>query len=286
MIYSSGTLVALNRSGRQSAGQFLVGAGGRIPGSGRFNLKCSVHFEAVAATRQAVECVQPNGMDVWLTLGDLDGLNVAVNRVWIEVRIMTFRPALFAFLVTLLLSAGASAQDPTPESRDAADFRVEVWAIAAADFDARMLIYSDLRADLQQGLPPLRLTDDPREILKAEHALAKRIRAARSGAHGGTIFTPEISSAFRHALVSETRASTCASILDDNPGAFSYQVNDTYPKRRPLSTVPGGILMLLPRLPADVDYRFLGRHLILHDTRANVILDRIPQAIACPDSHD
>jgi hypothetical protein len=44
--------------------------------------------------------------------------------------------------------------------------------------------------------------------------------------------------------------------------------------------------MLLPRLPADVGYRVLGRHLILHDTRANVILGRIPDAIACPDIHD
>jgi hypothetical protein len=199
---------------------------------------------------------------------------------------MTFRPALFAFLVIVLSSAGTSAQTPAPESRDTADFKVEVWGIAAADFDARLLIYSELRADLQQGLPPLRLTDDPKEILKAEHALAKRIRAARSGAHGGEIFTPQISSAFRHALVLETRASTCASILDDNPGAFSYEINDTYPKRRALSTVPPGILMLLPRLPEDVEYRFLGRHLILHDTRANVILDRIPNAIACHEIDD
>jgi len=199
---------------------------------------------------------------------------------------MSFRPALFILLATVLLSAGASAQTPAPEAREKADFRVEVWGIAAADFDARMLIYSELRADLQRGLQPLRLTDEPREILKAEHALAERIRAVRSGVRGGEIFTPEISSAFRNALVSETRASTCASILDDNPGAFSYQINDTYPKRRPLSTVPPGILMLLPRLPADVEYRFLGRHLILHDTRANVILDRIPRAIACPESND
>ena len=41
----------------------------------------------------------------------------------------------------------------------------------------------------------------------------------------------------------------CAAILDDNPGHFSYDINDTYPKRRPLSSVPPGILMLLPRLP-------------------------------------
>ena len=199
---------------------------------------------------------------------------------------MTFRPALLAAIVMALLSPGTDAQTPAPQIGDTAHFKVQVWGVAAADFDARMLIYAALRADLQQGLPPLTLTDDPREIVKAEHALARRIRAVRSGARGGEIFTPEIASAFKHALVLETRPSTCASILDDNPGAFSYSINDSYPKRRPVSTVPPGILILLPRLPADVDYRFLGQHLILHDTRANVILDRIPDAIDCPDIND
>lgn len=197
---------------------------------------------------------------------------------------MTFRLALLATMVIALLTLGAYAQSPAPQTRDTADFKIQVWGIASADFDARMLIYAELRANLQQGLPALRLTDDPREILKAEHALAERIRAVRSGAHGGEIFTLEISAAFKHALVLETRPSTCASILDDNPGEFSFSINDTYPKRQPLSTVPPGILMLLPRLPADVECRFLGRHLILHDTRANVILDRLPDAIDCPES--
>jgi hypothetical protein len=36
---------------------------------------------------------------------------------------------------------------------------------------------------------------------------------------------------------------------------------------------------LLPKLPDDIEYRFLGRHLVLHDTRANMILDRIPCAV-------
>jgi hypothetical protein len=214
--------------------------------------------------------------------GNHNGLNVAVSGIWIEARIMTVRPALFATVLLALVSSGAFAQSGAQQARDAADFRVQVWGVAAADFDARMLSYAELRAELQRGLPALRLTDSPREILRAEHALAKRIRAKRSAAHGGEIFTPDIASAFKHALVLETRPSTCASIFDDNPGTFSYSINDTYPKRRPLSTVPPGILILLPRLPADVEYRFLGQHLILHDTRANVILDRIPDAIDCP----
>ena len=50
-------------------------------------------------------------------------------------------------------------------------------------------------------------------------------------------------------------------------------------KHTPL--VPVNILARLPRLPDDIEYRFLGRDMILLDTRASVILDRIPYAIQC-----
>ncbi len=195
---------------------------------------------------------------------------------------MTIRSTIVASIVAALFSAGVDAQNTMQQTREP-DFKVYVWGVAIADFDTRMMSYAELREQLQQGLPPLRVTNDPREIRRAEYALAKRIRDARAGAHGGEIFTAEITTAFKEALVLETRPTICAAILEDNPGRFSYSINDSYPKRRPLSTVPHGILTLLPRLPADVYYRFLGRELILHDARANVILDRIPNAIRCYD---
>jgi hypothetical protein len=79
-------------------------------------------------------------------------------------------------------------------------------------------------------------------------------------------------------------ANTWAAIMDDNPGEFSVQINGSYPDGKPLSTVPPNILAVLPTLPDDIQYRFLGRHLIFFDTRASVILDRIPYAIQCTDS--
>ncbi len=135
---------------------------------------------------------------------------------------MRFIPAFLITVGVALFSPGAAAQSVATEPQDTPDFTVQVWGVATADFDARMLSYAELRSQLQQGLPPLQVTDDPRDILEAEHALATRIRAMRAGADGGEIFTPEIAGAFRHALELETRASTCASILDDNPGSFSY----------------------------------------------------------------
>ena len=104
---------------------------------------------------------------------------------------------------------------------------------------------------------------------------------ARAGAKQGDIFTPTISVEFRKVLLLEMNADTWAAIMDDNPGEFSIQINGTYPDGKPLSTVPPNILAVLPTLPDDIQYRFLGRHLILHDTRANLILDRIPYAIQC-----
>jgi hypothetical protein len=76
-------------------------------------------------------------------------------------------------------------------------------------------------------------------------------------------------------------ANTWAAIMDDKPREFSNHINRTDPEERPLSTVPPNVLAVLPGLPDDIQYRFVGRHLILLDTRASVILDWIPYAIRC-----
>jgi hypothetical protein len=154
-----------------------------------------------------------------------------------------------------------------------------VWGYFVADFTTRVWNYFELRNELEKGLPALAITDDPAQLQRAELTLARKIRVARAGAKQRDIFTPNISVEFRKILLIEMNVEAWAAIMDDNPGEFSNHINGTYPKKRTLSTVPPNILAALPRLPADIEYRFLGRHLILHDTRANVILDRIPYAI-------
>jgi hypothetical protein len=186
-------------------------------------------------------------------------------------------------LIVSVASISYAQPAPTNQTTDSPDFRVQVWGYIVADFSARVWDYFELRSELEKGLPPLTVTDDPAEIRRAVRALAKRIRVARAGAKEGDMFTPTISVEFRKALILEMNANTWAAIMDDNPGEFSNQINGTYPNEKPLSTVPPNILAALPRLPDDIQYRFLGRHLILLDTRANVILDRIPYAIQCRD---
>ena len=186
-------------------------------------------------------------------------------------------------LMVYVASVGYAQPVTTNQNRETPDIRVQVWGYIVADFSTRVWDYFELRSELEKGLPALTVTDDPAEIRRAMRARAERIRAARAGAREGDMFTPTISVEFRKVLILEMDANTWAAIMDDNPGEFSHQINGTYPEGKPFSTVPPNILAALPRLPEDIEYRFLGRHLILLDTRANLILDRIPFAIRLPD---
>jgi len=197
---------------------------------------------------------------------------------------MSLRHSSLAIALIAVFASVGYPQTPAPSpSRDAPDFSVQVWGYIAADFSARISSYLELRSTLETGLPALTVTDDPAAIGRAERALARRIRVAREAATQGAIFTPAISAEFRKVLRLEMNAATLADILEENPGAFSHRINGTYSKEEVLSTMPANILARLPRLPDDIQYRFLGSNLVLHDTRANVILDRLPCAIQCKE---
>ena len=65
----------------------------------------------------------------------------------------------------------------------------------------------------------------------------------------------------------------------DQPAVVSFKVNGPYPDKQPVATVPPNVLAALPQLPKDIEYRFIEKHLILRDARANLIIDYIPNAI-------
>ena len=198
------------------------------------------------------------------------------------------RTALAIALIVLPASVGLPQTPQTPQAPQTApdprppDFRVQIWGDIGGDFSARVWSYADLRSELEQGLPALRVTDDPAEIWRAVRALAERIRLARSQAKQGDVFTPAIAGEFKKALRLQTNADTWAALMDDNPGDGQTHINGIYPEREPLSTVPPNVLAVLPRLPDDIEYRFMGRDLILLDTRSNVIIDRVPDAFRRP----
>lgn len=185
-------------------------------------------------------------------------------------------------VIAVCLLTAASAQQAAPQL-PTVEFTVEVLGSKVAEFAAKMDEYTRLRTSLQKGLPILEVTDDPKKIQAAERALAARIRKARAGKGRHDIFTEESRRAFRQLLRPLATPENCAFIADDNPGEWGWAVNSEYPKQNTISSVPPAVLAVLPKLPEDVYYRFLDTDLVLHETKANIMLDRIDDAIRCRD---
>ena len=155
-----------------------------------------------------------------------------------------------------------------------------------ADFRAKVDAYSKLRNDLAAEGPKLKETVDPAAIGEAEKVLAAKIRAARSTAKRGDIFTPATEALFRRLLRPQVTGTADAAenkttIKEDapKPQEVPFKVNGEYPKEAPLSTVPPDVLKALPALPENLQYRFVGRHLILYCTRGNLIVDYMLNAV-------
>jgi hypothetical protein len=112
-------------------------------------------------------------------------------------------------------------------------------------------------------------------------ALADSIRFARQGARPGDILcpalAPRILQLVRADLTARERLEQEA-ILAEVP-QVPVRVNDCYPAGAPLATTPPRLLLRLPPLAPELQYRFLGRTLILLDVDASLIVDVLPDAL-------
>jgi hypothetical protein len=177
-------------------------------------------------------------------------------------------------LLATLMSPGLQQKDCEPP----------VWGDTVTVFSSRVQAYADLRDRLQTGLPQPVATNSLTELRSTRQALAARIRKARANAKQGELFSDSLATQVRKSLRRAIDAHTWKVIMDDNPGEQPSQVNVEYREGSPLTTMPPNVLAALPKLPGGIEYRFVERHLILLDTRALVIVDRIPFAIVDPAS--
>lgn len=56
-------------------------------------------------------------------------------------------------------------------------------------------------------------------------------------------------------------------------------VNQPYPKTLPYTSVPPTLLLKLPKLPGEVEYRIVDHDLVLLDVKANLVVDILRQAL-------
>ncbi len=109
------------------------------------------------------------------------------------------------------------------------------------------------------------------------------ITTARKDAKRGDIFTPGMEALVKRdlgALLSgPAGASFKATIMDENPGSLDVGVNDRYPDVAPVTSMPVQLLETLPKLPAELEYRFLGKRLVLVCIPARIVLDLTPNVL-------
>lgn len=170
-----------------------------------------------------------------------------------------------------------------PQAKPAQAPPANTTAVVLADFNKRVAAYAELRKSVETGDAKLERHNDPAKIDAERKALAAKIRTARAAAKPGDIITVEARAVLKRLLSPQLKgpdgAENKAAINADNPGPMKLTVNQPYPTDEPLSTVPPDILKSLPVLPADVEYRFVGKHMILYDARAGLIVDYLPNAI-------
>ena len=156
-------------------------------------------------------------------------------------------------------------------------------AVTQQDFKKRIDAYMSVHNDAVKDVGALKETGDPAEIKAAQNALAQRIAAARADAKPGDIFTPEIRGRFRKLLAPHLKGEDGRDakeiVKDDAPPTVPFKVNAPYPDGKPLPTVPAKLLVNLPPLPKQLEYRIIDKHLILRDVDANLIVDYMLNAI-------
>jgi hypothetical protein len=174
--------------------------------------------------------------------------------------------AIGAFLLATTTTAGASQDQVNPHGA------------AVKAFQDRVNAYVQLHRRIADTLPKLKETPDPSEIAARERDLGAAIAQARAGAVLGEVFGDELKPFFLKSVREDWAARSPAdrkAILGELPRDLKIAPNTVYPTRYPLLTMPPKLLARLPELPDELEYRLMGRHLILRDTKANIIVDAV-----------
>jgi|KBSMisStandDraft_5_1062788.scaffolds.fasta_scaffold787513_2 hypothetical protein len=156
---------------------------------------------------------------------------------------------------------------------------------AVAAFTKNVNDYVKIRDAAKQKASNLPKNATPEQIQRAEQGMQAEIRTARANAKPGDIFTPDIQPLFRKILKDNfagpenkgardtARQGNPKNELDKGEAPPAIQVNAVYPKSSPTSSVPALLLLQLPKLPKDIEYRFNGQTLILLDSLSNIVID-------------
>lgn len=194
---------------------------------------------------------------------------------------ISIRPTGYAWRAALLLGSliictaaaiGSVVQKPATTPPSAARDRRTV-----ATFLSRTKAYVKLRNRVESKLTKLSTDSTPQQMATHKKSFEDGVRLARVGAKPGDIFTAGAAEYLRRLIRTEfkgqDRAEVKEVILDAETGGVPLKVNYPYPETKEVSTVPPTLLLKLPPLPKELNYRFVGHHMLLIDKENGLILD-------------
>jgi hypothetical protein len=179
------------------------------------------------------------------------------------------------WVVCVLVLLGSPAVLPPPVQQSQ---RVNPDAETIQQFLDRVNQYVDLRKKQEDTLKDIPDKTDPATADHHQRELAKLVQARRASARQGDIFTPamqrRIRTILRPVFSGAGGRQIRSEILDNESKAGApLRVNARYPDEVPLSTMPPQVLAALPKLPDELEYRFIGTSLILFDPHAHIVVD-------------
>ena len=186
-----------------------------------------------------------------------------------------------ALAVAVASAAAGAGQAPSPEGTR--------QAVAAFEQSARD--YQSLHQRLEEPIGSIRLGMSVEAINRHIQELATAIRAERAAAQAGEFFTPALAAWLRTrvhtALVDHgyTAADVLAAgrVAGVDYARVRLRVNDTFPWILGVAMFPC-VIDVLPALPAELQYRIVGRDLVLIDVHASLIVDILSELLTDPET--
>jgi hypothetical protein len=183
------------------------------------------------------------------------------------------RAAFVAMIVLVLVGSASQAQTTKP---------VNPIGAAVKAFQDQVAEYVKVHNQAEGQVPRLRETTDPTQIAEREKALGLAIHQLRAKAREGDIFVeqyrPYLIQTIKEDFAKRSAADRKALVVE-LPRNVKIAVNQVYPTTLPLETFPPKLLRVLPDLPPELEYRIVGRSLILRDVKANLIVDIVREIV-------
>jgi hypothetical protein len=191
---------------------------------------------------------------------------------------------LAATTVVAIATSLAAGQTPATNSAKPDNAKPDDGQIVK-DFETRVSHYLEERKQ-RAGTSP-RPTTSAEKLEQAQQSVAQKAKLVRDEAKQGDIFAPDIADYFRRqiaiALKGPQGVRIRSSLRHSEPvPGLALRVNQSYPRSLPLQSTPPSLLLNFPPLPKELQYRIVGRALVLLDITPKLIVDFIPDAIPSP----